>query len=304
MMHVREADQGSGPQRSRCRTGGRHRSFQPQPSFFIQAALGPEPEQRSCELHASVVAFRSAQSPVERRADVVLLHADAPETGQLVVVAQHRQRATKFLEEELEMPAAELLGFSAVHEAFARELPDRFEEAIAALAGGAVIDDHERLADQFRQQIEHVARVDAAAAAHVFSRLERPRRRKDRQPVQHQPLGVRQQLTAPVHRRLERSLPGHGGAGAASEQPEPVVQAGFDLLGREHHHPSGRQLDRQGNAVETAADTRDRVRVGRGGPEIRIHRPCPIDEEPGGVRLDGSRRPCAGRSGTASDPTR
>ncbi len=34
---------------------GRHRPFQPQPAFFIQPALGPEPEQRSCELDASLV---------------------------------------------------------------------------------------------------------------------------------------------------------------------------------------------------------------------------------------------------------
>ena len=82
--------------------------------------------------------------------------------------------------------------------------------------------------------------------------------REHRQPREHPLLVVEQQVVAPVDDGLQGLLARQRRARAAGQQPEPVVQAGEDLVGRERTRAGGRQLDRQRQAVEAGADLADR----------------------------------------------
>src|SRR5882762_9299830 len=114
-----------------------------------------------------------------------------------MVVAENRQGPTELVEEELEMPLAQPIGGAGLHEPFARILADGLEEAVPALAGELAVNNHEGLADQPRQQIEHVVLVDAVAFTYAFSGLERPRGWEHRQPAEQLPFDIRQQLVTP-----------------------------------------------------------------------------------------------------------
>ena len=146
------------------------------------------------------------------------------------MVAEDGQCPTELVEEKLEMPLAQPIGGAGLHEPFARILADRLEEAVPALAGELAVHHHEGLADQPRQQIEHVVLVDAVASTHVLGGLERPRGWEHRQPAEQLPFDIRQQLVTPVHGRLERPLPCDGRSRAAGEQAESVLQPRLDLL--------------------------------------------------------------------------
>ena len=199
-------------------------------------------------------------------------------------------RPTELVEEKLEMPLAQPIGGAGLHEPFARILADRFEEAVPALAGALAVDHHQRLADEPRQQIEHVVLVDAVASAHLLGGVERPRGRKHRQPAEQLPFDIRQQLVTPVHGRLERPLPCDGRSRAAGQQPEPVLQPRLDLLRREDDDAGGRQLDGERNPVETPADARDRAGVAGVGAKAGSTALARVDEELRGLGVDERRR--------------
>ncbi len=80
VIHVRHADERPRSQEVRHVIGNRKGSFEPEPSLFVKAALGPEPEQRAGELHALLDERWRCQSPVERHANVVLLQSQPPQT--------------------------------------------------------------------------------------------------------------------------------------------------------------------------------------------------------------------------------
>ena len=67
---------------------GRERPFEPEPALFELASLGPEPEQRACELDARFDEGPRSQGPVECRPDVLLLDPQSPEQRQLPVAAE------------------------------------------------------------------------------------------------------------------------------------------------------------------------------------------------------------------------
>ena len=56
----------------------------------------------------------------------------------------------------------------------------------------------------------------------------------------------------------------------ADQQPEPLIETITHLAGGHRRHPRGRQLDGQRDAVESAADFHDSVRLaGLGQREVR-----------------------------------
>ena len=138
--------------------------------------------------------------------------------------------ATEFVEEELEVPVAQPIGGAGLYEPFARILAHCLEEAVPALACELAVHDHEGLADQPRQQIEHVVLVDAVASTHALGGRKCPRGRERREPAEQLLFDLRQQLVTPVYGRLERPLPCDGGSRAAGEQAESVLQPRLDLL--------------------------------------------------------------------------
>src|SRR5258706_9646506 len=203
-----------------------------------------------------------------------------------MVVAENRQGAAELVVEELEMPLAQPINRAGLDEPFARILADRLQEAVPALAGELNVNNHEGLADQPRQQIEHVLLVDAVAPAYVLSGLERPRGWKHRQPAEQLAFDVRQQLVTPVYGRLERPLSGDGRSRAAGKQAESVLQPRLDLRRRQDDDAGGRQLNGEGNPIEPPADTGDGVRVVRGRLEGRVNGTRALDEKPRGIVLD------------------
>ena len=98
---------------------------------------------------------------------------------------------------------------------------------------------------------------------------------------------IRQQLEAPVDGGAERLLPLGGVDAAFHEELESVRQPGANGRRAEQVRASGRQLDRQRQAIEGEADGGD---LGGGvvvDVEVGSHRVGPVDEEPHrGVRRD------------------
>ena len=82
-------------------------------------------------------------------------------------------------------------------------------------------------------------------------------------------LGRLEQVVAPVDRVAERALPRRQIVGAAGEQVEPLLEPAEDRLRREQLDARGRELDRERQAVEAAADPGHRGRVLVGELEAR-----------------------------------
>ena len=84
------------------------------------------------------------------------------------MAAEDGQRPTELVEEKLEMPLAQPIGGTGLHEAFARILADRLEEAVPALAVElTVVEPTRDLLTSRDRQIEYVVLVDAVASTHV-----------------------------------------------------------------------------------------------------------------------------------------
>ncbi len=88
---------------------------------------------------------------------------------------------------------------------------------------------------------------------------------------------------APVDRRAKGLLALGARAAAARQQAEPVVGHREHLLDGERARPRRRQLDRERDAVEPAAEIGDRGRVPLGDDEGRPARRRPFDEEARGL---------------------
>jgi len=136
---------------------------------------------------------------------------------------------------------------------------DRLQHAVVDLAAG-LAGHQQGLVHQAGEQIEHVALgeprlgVRARIGADPFGGLQSAAAAEHRQAGEQGPLGLVEQLPAPVDHRPQGLLPWQRGAAAGGPQPEAVVQAGGDLLGRQRAQPRGGQLDRQGHSVQPAAD--------------------------------------------------
>ena len=94
---------------------------------------------------------------------------------------------------------------------------------------------------------------------------------------------------APVQRGREGLL-APDPSSPAREQAESVFEPLGDLLRREVGDARRRELDRQWNAVEPAADLDDRGAALRGQLEAGLHRLCAHHEEPHGFRRLGPGR--------------
>ena len=108
---------------------------------------------------------------------------------------------------------------------------------------------------------------------------------KHGKPVEQDAFVVEQQVVAPVHHRPQRLLAGQGGSGPSGEEPEPILEA---LRHRGHcqcAESGGRELDRQGQAIESATDVLDNHAGAIVCGESWSHRSGALDEQ-----LDGGRR--------------
>ena len=179
---------------------------------------------------------------------------------------------------------------------FARVLADRLEQSVPVVAA-VVVDLDERLVDEARQEIEHgVLDDEFAVARDGLCRLDGEATGEHGESPQHRLLVLVEEVVAPGHRRLERLLARHRGAGAAREQPEAVVEPFGDPPRVHHANPRRRQLDGEREPIDPAADVRDQVELLRVRCEVRAHGRGPLDEEIDRVRGVERRHPPRARS--------
>ncbi len=170
-------------------------------------------------------------------------------------------------------PSLTLAGFG---EAILAELADRLEQAVPR-AGGGVVGDDERLADERVEVPQHVDLVgvvdDRAHAREVEAAGEH------RRDAQQRSLVVGQQVVRPLDRVAQCELTLRARR-VALQQAEPVGESIPDLHRAHRRHPCRGQLDAQWQSVDGLADLSHR---GRGRRilelEVRTDRSSPVDEE-------------------------
>jgi hypothetical protein len=134
------------------------------------------------------------------------------------------------------------------------------QEPRRATAG---VGNHQGLVYQPAHTGEHVVASDHPAGADRPRGVQVEPGREHREAAEQCPIRLAEQIMAPADGRRQGLLPGGDAAGAAHEQPEPVVQALLDLLRGQGAQPRGRELDGQRDAVEPGAH---HLRRGLAGP--------------------------------------
>ena len=140
--------------------------------------------------------------------------------------------------------------------AFGGVLPQGLQhpEPAGYLAGVGV---DQRAVHQLSEQVQDIVRRQRLVSGDRFRRLNGPAAAEHGEPPEQDLLRVGEQLVAPVHGGAQRLLTGLGGAGAAGEQPEPVVEAGREF-GEGQGGGAGRgQLQGQRQPVQLPADPTD-----------------------------------------------
>jgi hypothetical protein len=157
----------------------------------------------------------------------------------------------------------------------------------------------ERLVDERLQQIEDVEFIAPVDRTDRRRTVERKAIDEHAQAPEECALPLVEEIVAPVDERVERLLPGHRVAAAAGEHAEAFVEPVVQLLGAQQLHACRREFERERDAVEPAADIRDRRRVRVGQRETPIGGRRTIGEERhGGIRA------CLGRCEPRARPRR
>jgi hypothetical protein len=124
--------------------------------------------------------------------------------------------------------------------------------------------------------------LDALACTDRLGGFERPASGKHRQTVEQTPFRAGQQMITPIERRMQRLLARQGHATAARQEADTLVEPRRDLLHREALDPSCRELQGEGNAVQTLTHLSDHRRVTPGECEPRLHGRGPFEKQPEG----------------------
>ena len=171
------------------------------------------------------------------------------------------------------------VGLTGLGQALGGVLADGFQQVVA---GAGAVDHDQRPVDQPAEQVHNGRRVQRLAAGDGLDGVERPAAPEHRQPLQQHPLGVGEQLVAPVDGGSQRALPGLRGARAGGQQGEAVSHPPGELVERQGRDAGGGELDGQWHAVEMPADVRDRGVVPLAELEVRQDAARPVEEEPYG----------------------
>ena len=143
--------------------------------------------------------------------------------------------------------------FATLLELVSRVGPHRLEQAVPGVSGTA-LDVHERLVGQRPHEVGHIVVLDSAVAHRGRRGSQVEAAREDGEAREGGLLGFAQQLVVPVEQPLHRPLSSGGARIAAAEELEAVPQPFEDLGWRQHGEASRGELDREGHAVEMAAD--------------------------------------------------
>ena len=181
----------------------------------------------------------------------------------------------------MRLPQRFLLG--CLREALPRVIPDGGEQAVAR-AAGRLLDAQQRLVGQPRQQVQNVPGRNVTPGCHPFGRPERESAGEAGQPAEDRALGLGEQVVAPVEGRAQGLMAARRAAGSPGKDGEDVVEPLRQLGGRQNPHPRRRQLYRQRQPVQAAADLQDGGGVVVADPERGPHELRPLFEEPHRVR--------------------
>ncbi len=154
-------------------------------------------------------------------------------------------------------------------------LADRLEHPVAR--GRRVDDLQQRAVDQRGEEVEDLARASRRGRPRRSAASRPPGKTASRSASARSALG--QQVPAPVDDGAQRAVARQRGAAAAGEQPEAIVEAPGDLLGRQRAQAGGGELDRQRQAVQPAADLDDRGDVLRVDGEAGRRRRAAVGEQ-------------------------
>src|SRR5687767_12066777 len=105
-------------------------------------------------------------------------------------------------------------------------------------------------------QIEHIQ-----SSTDGFCSFESPAAHEDGELAYYSSLFLREQVVTPINQGTQSLLARQGGATAAGQQMERIIQTSRDLFHPENLQSGGGELDRQGNPIQTPADLSDRCRV-------------------------------------------
>src|SRR5580704_3353797 len=142
-------------------------------------------------------------------------------------------------------------GLARLVEALARVQTNGLQQAVAALARGSLVGDHEGLLDQTREHVGDARGVEVAAGAHAFDGFEPEAAGEGCEPTKQGPLVRLEEVVTPLEGRLERLLPCRRSMARRAENPEPVVEPLRDRRGTECSEAAGRELECQWQAVES-----------------------------------------------------
>ncbi len=259
---------------ARKRERGAHRVA----AFRRVAAEDPEAHQRDAELDGEDRVGLSFEREAGRGAQVVELRLQAPRPLGLIGTLQVAVARLGHAEEVVAVPHRDLRGVVPPIEILARELADRLELPVAR-AEIALVDHHQRLLDERRQQIEHVDRVERLAAAYRLRRVEIEAADEDGQSLQQPLLGLLQHVVRPRDERAQRLLALEQHAPAAGQKLEAVLQPLVDVLDGHRAHPRGGELERERNAFEARAELGDGRRLALRQRETRLLQLRPIHEQ-------------------------
>jgi hypothetical protein len=148
----------------------------------------------------------------------------------------------------------------------------RLKEAIARHDAG-ILHHQERSRGQVGDTVDHRGAANVGPGHDRARRVQREGAREDGEAPQDRALDRGKKLVAPVERGSHRLVPRQGGAMAAGEQPEPIVQAGGELVHPEGGASGGGQLDGQWDAIQPStnrAGERGRSRVQGEGSVDRL----------------------------------
>ncbi len=206
------------------------------------AAQQPVAPHRRDERDGGVAVPRGDRVP-ERHAKVVVVAVEAFEPLALVGAAEPILGARHQLDVGAGVPVTD---GACVLELFERVLTDGLEHAEPAVGTG-----QQALVGERRDPVERLE------PAHRLGGFEREAAGEHAE-LREQPLGLRfEQVIAPADRGAQRLLALRRVAGAAAEQIEPAREPVEDVLRREDLDPRRRELDRQRESVEPAADLLD-----------------------------------------------
>ena len=248
----------------------------------------PEPAQRARQGDSHREHAVSAHAPGQGSAHVVVIALELRVPGaSLGGPQQHRLGPLSQVAEELRMAAARFPCLSARVELLDRELANRLQHAVTRSGLIQRLDEHEALADQPADRLER-ANVIRASFDESFHRLERESAHEYTELAEQALLGRRQQVIAPGDRRPQRLLPFGQVPGAARKQGQAALQPRQQADGREYRQAGGRELQRQRQPVQAAADLGHRRRVGFGQLKVGPGVTRAGDEE--GDRRNGRER--------------